>query len=183
MVHLDVIVKGTSESLNGRSHSSNLGPGIRTSVQTGMEKIDEIMTNNSRIARLSQEIVYLKETHSGSAGSTVAASSGSGRSTSNFAAHVMPNTFIPNRVELNGWEVWRNISATGITMHEVRNLVSGIGAMNSDTDLNKFNWELTDRDQGNFDSRWWPFCGSMKVSLHMNANVCSWTSSKNPESV
>ena len=35
-------------------------------------------------------------------------------------------------------------------MDEARNLVSGIKAMIPDADLNKFIWELTDRDQGNF---------------------------------
>ena len=74
----------------------------------------------------------------------MAASSGSGGSTSNFGARVMPNTFIPTCVELKGWEFWRNNGGTGITMDEVRNLVSGVKAVIPD-------WELTDRDQGNFD--------------------------------
>ena len=45
----------------------------------------------------------------GSAASTVAASTASGGSTSNFGAHVMPNIFVASRTELKDWEVWRNI--------------------------------------------------------------------------
>ena len=91
---------------------------IRISVQTEMEKIrkermekeDKITTNkyetlHSQVDRLSEEIVGLKNRHSGSAASTVAGSSGSGGSRSNCAAHVMPNTFVPTRVELKGWAV------------------------------------------------------------------------------
>ena len=42
-------------------------------------------------------------------------------------------------------------------MDGARNLVSKIKAMIPDADLNKFNWELTDRDQGNFDIKMMTF--------------------------
>ena len=125
---------------------------MRTSVQTEMEiwaermeKEDKIMTNkyetlNLQVVRLSQEIFNLKERHK-----------------QHFAAHVMPKTFTPTRVELKGWWVWRNIRGTGITMDEARTLVSGMQAMMSDADLNKFTWELTDRDQGNFEFKMMAF--------------------------
>ena len=76
-----------------------------------MEKEVKILTNkyetiNSQVERLNHEVVNLKERKLGSAASTVAASSGSGGSTSNFTAHVMPNTCTPTRVELEGWGVW-----------------------------------------------------------------------------
>ena len=72
-----------------------------------MENEDKIMKNkhetlNSQVEGLSQQIVNLKERIRGSAASTVAASSGSGMNTSNFAAHVMPSAFTPTRVELEG---------------------------------------------------------------------------------
>ena len=90
---------------------------------------DKYETLNSQVARLSQEIVILKERHSNSAANTVAASSGNGGSTNNFAAHVMPNPIIPTRVELKGWGVCRNIRGTGVTTDEASNLVSGIKAL------------------------------------------------------
>ena len=110
-----------------------------------MWKEVEIMTTKyetltSHVERLSQDVVNLKERKNGSAASTVAASSGSEGSTSNFAAHVMPNTFTPTRVELKGWEVLRNVRGTGITMDEARTLVTKNKAIISHTDLNKFNW-------------------------------------------
>ena len=45
----------------------------------------------------------MKSRHNGSAASAVAASAGSGGSSSNFVAHVMPNTFVVARIELKGW--------------------------------------------------------------------------------
>ena len=86
---------------------------VQKDVQTELERLwsermvkdDKIMTNryeilNLQVTRFSQEIVNLEERHNGSAASTVDASSGRGGSTSNFAAHVMPNPFTPTRVEL-----------------------------------------------------------------------------------
>ena len=58
---------------------------------------------------------------------------------------------VSTRVEVKGWRVWRNIRGMGITMDEAKDLVSQIEAMIPDADLNKFNLELTDRDQGNFE--------------------------------
>ena len=156
MEHLDVVVKGISDSPEERM--TDLGAKmqtrrtafekkwvekivepdskegtitvakhrIRLSVQTEMEKCwkdrmekeDQMTTNkyetlHSQVVRLSEEVVGMKSRHSGSAASTVAASRDSGGSTSNFAAHLMPNTFIATRVELNGWGVWRNSRGWG----------------------------------------------------------------------
>ena len=69
-----------------------------------MEKEDKITTNKyetlqSQVARLSEEVVGMKSRRNGSAASTMAASPGSGGSTSNFAAQVMPNSFVATHVE------------------------------------------------------------------------------------
>ena len=156
---------------------------IRASVQhemeknwkDRMEKEDKITTNkvetlHSQIVRLSEEAVCMKNTHHESAASTVAASTASGGSTSNFAAPVMPHLY---RIERLG-EVWRNIRDTVITMEEAKGLVSQIKAMIPTADLNKFNWELTDRDQGNSDVK-------MMTFLWFNENVTPherWTSNR-----
>ena len=68
----------------------------------------------------------MKNRNNGSAASTVAASTGSGGSTSNFAPHVMHNTLVASRIGLKRWEIWRNIRGARITMDEARNLVSKI---------------------------------------------------------
>ena len=72
----------------------------------------------------------------------VATSSGS------VAPPAIPCVFTPTREELKGWGVWRNIRGPGITMGEARILVSGTKFLITEADLNKFLWELTDRDQG-----------------------------------
>ena len=73
-----------------------------------MEKEDKIMLNkydtlNSTVERLGCEVIVLKERKMGSAASTVAASSGSCGSASNFVAPVISGMFSPSRVELKGW--------------------------------------------------------------------------------
>ena len=99
-----------------------------------------------QIGKLNHQLEGEKKENRG----TVAASSGSGGSTSNFVAPVISSAFTPSRVELKGWRVWRNIRGTEMTMDEERTLVSEIKNQISDFDLCKFNWALTDRDQGNF---------------------------------
>ena len=49
-------------------------------------------------------------------------------------------------------------------MEEAKGLVSQIKAMIPNADLNKFNWDLTDRDQGNSDVK-------MMTFLWFNENV------------
>ena len=51
----------------------------------------------------------------------------------------MQNTFVASRIELKGWGCWRNSRGTGITLHEAKQ-----------DDLNMFDWDMTDRDQGIF---------------------------------
>ena len=104
---------------------------IRMSVQREIEKIwkdrmeseDKFTTNmvetlKSELQRLNDEVVFMNNRPNGSAASTVAASTGSGGSTSNFAAYVMQKTFAASQIELKGWGVWRNIRGTWITMDE-----------------------------------------------------------------
>ena len=57
------------------------------------------------------------------------------------------------RVELKGWSSWRNIRGSGITMEEAKQLVSKTKASLKQDDLNMFDWELTDSDQGIFDTK------------------------------
>ena len=63
----------------------------------------------------------MRSRHHGSTASTVTASTGSGGSTGNFAAHVVQNTFVASRVELKGWGSWRNIRVIGTTLDEAKN--------------------------------------------------------------
>ena len=42
-------------------------------------------------------------------------------------------------------------------MDEAKNVASKVETMIPDADANKFNWELTDRDQGNFDVKMMTF--------------------------
>ena len=71
----------------------------------------------------------------------------------NFAARVMQNTFVASRIELKGWGCWRNIRGTGITLEEAKQLVSMAKARFKQDNLNVFDWDLTDRDQGNVAQR------------------------------
>ena len=72
-----------------------------------------------------------------SGSSTVA--TGSGGSTGNFVAHVMQGAFVAShRIERLG----------GL---EARDLVSKVEIMIPETDMDKFKWDLTARDQGHFD--------------------------------
>ena len=91
-------------------------------------------TLNSQVERLSRENVNLKERNRGSAARPWLLL----LEVEGVQAYVMPNTFTPTRVEQEG------------TVDKARTLVSGIKAITSEADLNKLNWELTDRDQGNF---------------------------------
>ena len=70
---------------------------------------------------------------------------------------MMQGAFVASRIELKGWEVWRNIRGTGITVDEARDSVSKVKIMTPDADVNKFNWDLTEQDQGNFDVKMMTF--------------------------
>ena len=105
-------------------------------------------TLNSTVERLGCEVIVLKERKMGSAVSTVAASSGSCGSASNFVAPVISGMFGPSRVELKGWVFWRNIRGIGITVDEAKTLVVQIKTRIPNADLGNFNWDLTVRDQG-----------------------------------
>ena len=94
----------------------------------------------------------MKNSHHGSAASTVSRSTGSGGSAGNFAGRVASNVFVVSRIELKGWGCWRNIRGTGITLEKAKALVSGAKARIKQDDLHVFDWHLTNRDQGNFDT-------------------------------
>ena len=102
-------------------------------------------TLNSQVERLSQEILCLKQAQ---------------RKHSKHCRHFfwkrrehqqLRCPFDAEHVHTDSCGIERNIRGTFIMMDEARNLVSGIKAMIPDADLNKFNWELIDRYQGNFD--------------------------------
>ena len=50
-----------------------------------------------------------------------------------------------------GWCSWRNVRGTGITLEEAKQLVCMTKARLKQEDLNLFDRELTDRDQGIFE--------------------------------
>ena len=100
---------------------------------------NNIETLRSDVVKLSaEEVVCMKKRHQGSAASTVAAATGGSGSAVNFAARVMQNTFVASRVELKGWEAWRNIRGYGITLSEAKQLISDTTARIKPDDLNKF---------------------------------------------
>ena len=108
----------------------------------------------------------LYEKHHGSAASTVS-STGSGGSTENFAGRLAQKTFMASRIELKGWGCWRNIRGTGITLDEAKELISVTKARIKQDDLNVFDCDLTDRDQGNFDTRMMVFLWFKEVVTPM----------------
>ena len=89
----------------------------------------------------------MKSRHHGSAASTT----GSGGSTENFAVRVVQNTFVASRIELKMWVCWRNIRGSGVTLDETKQLISDTKTRIEPRDLDVLDWDLTDRDQGNFD--------------------------------
>ena len=94
----------------------------------------------------------MKISQHGSATSTVSGSTGSGGSAGNFAGRLAQNAFVASRIELKGLGCWRNIRGTGITLDEAKELVRTTEARIKQDDLNVFDCDLTDRDQGNFDT-------------------------------
>ena len=120
---------------------------------------DKITTNtvevlrsdlNGMSAKMAEEVVCMKSSHHGSAAITVSGSTASGGSAGNFAGRLAQNTFVASRIELEVWGCWRNIRGTGIFIDEAKEHVSTTKARFKQDDLNVFDWDLTDRDQGNF---------------------------------
>ena len=121
-----------------------------------MEKEDKIMINkvetlHSIVDRLEQEVTTLKGRHSISAASTVATSSGSGGSHIGPCAPGVASEWLPTRIELKGWSVWRRIREAGITVDQARGLVGQVKSLTPFNHHEKFDWEMTDKDQGYFD--------------------------------
>ena len=123
---------------------------------------DKITTNaietlrsdfNKMSAKMADEVVSLKNRHQGSAASTVSGSTVSGGGgvqlcAQDGATHVRG---LPSRtqrmvqLEKHSWD--------GITMEEAKQLVCKTKVRLKQDDLNMFNWELTDSDQGIFDTK------------------------------
>ena len=112
---------------------------------------------NEVSAKIPEKVVCMKSRHQGSAVSTVSGSTCGGGSVGNFASRTMQNTFVASRIELKGWGCWKNIRGTGITLDEAKQLVSTVKARLKQDDLNILDWDVTDRDQGNFDTKMMAF--------------------------
>ena len=121
-----------------------------------MEKEDKIVTNkvetsHSMVDRLEQEVTNLEGKGGFSAASTVAASSGSRGSYIGPFTPDVASEWLPTRIELKGWRVWRKIRETGITVDQAKGLVSQVKAITPANHYEKFDWEMIDKDQGFFD--------------------------------
>ena len=106
---------------------------------------------------MAEEVVCMKSRHQGSAASTVSGSTGSGGSVGNFAARAAQNTFrgLPNRTE--GMELLEKHPRDRHSMDETKQLIRMAKARLKQDDLNVFDWDLTDRDQGNLDTKMMAF--------------------------
>ena len=137
---------------------------IRTEVQKTvdknwkdrMENEDKITNRNieslhSMVNRLEQEVTTLKGKHCISATSTVATSSGSGGSHVGAGIPVAPSVWLPSRIELKGWGVWSRIRETGLPIDKVKELVGQVKSLTPVTHHDKFDLEMTDKEQGNCD--------------------------------
>ena len=58
---------------------------------------------------------------------------------------------LPSRIELKGWGVWRRIRETCLNVDKARDLVGQVKALTPTIHHDKLDWEMTDKDQGNFD--------------------------------
>ena len=93
----------------------------------------------------------LKGKHSISAASTVATSWGSGGSHVGVEISGGQALWLPSRVELKGWGVWGRIHETGLTVEKAKELVGHVKSLTPANHHDGFDWELTDKDQVNFD--------------------------------
>ena len=135
---------------------NNVEEAVDKNWKDRMEKEDKIMINrvetlHSIVDRLEQEVTTLKGKHSISAASTVATSSGNGGSHIGQCTPGVASELLPTRIELKGWGVWRKIRETGITVDQGRGLVGQVKALTPVNHHEKFDWEMTDKDQGYFD--------------------------------
>ena len=67
--------------------------------------------------------------------------------------------------------MWRNIRGTGITLDEARDLVGKVKILIQDTDMDKFDCDLTARDHRNFDVKMMTF---LWFKDGVTASVFSW---------
>ena len=63
----------------------------------------------------------------------------------------------PPESNSKGYGSWRNIRGTGITLGEARQLVRVVKTRLKQDDLNMFDWDMTDRDPGFFDTKMMAF--------------------------
>ena len=137
---------------------------IRTEVQKTVDKNwkdrmenEDKITNgkieslHSVVNRLEHEVTALKDKHSISAASTVATSSGCGGSHVGAGIPGGPSVWLPSRIEPKGWGVWSRIRETGLTDEKAKEQVGQVKSLTPAAHHDKFDWELTDKDQGNFD--------------------------------
>ena len=82
-------------------------------------------------------------------------STGSGGSVGNFAARAAKNTFVASRIELKGWVVEETLAGPALRWMRPNNLSTK--ARLKQDDLSVFDWDLTDRDQGNSDIKMMAF--------------------------
>ena len=162
---------------------------IRTEVQKTVEKnwkdrmenedkvtIGKLESLHSIVNRLEQEVTTLKGKYSISAASTVATSSGSGGSHVCAGIPGGPSVLLPSRIELKGWEVWSRIREIGLTVDKAKELVGQVKSLTPTIHHDKFDWELTDKDQGNFDLKMMFSCGLKVRSFPGIVQWPSWIS-------
>ena len=136
---------------------------IRTEVQKTLDKNwkdrmgkkdkitnGKIESLHSMVNRLEQEVTTLKGKHNISAASTVATSSDSGGS--HFGAGIPGGqaVWLPSRIEQKGWGVWSRIRDTGLTVDKAKELVIRVKSLTPANHQDKFDWELTDKEKGDF---------------------------------
>ena len=73
---------------------------------------------------------------------------------------------------------WRNIRGTSITLEEAKALVSMTKTRIKQDDLHVFDWDLTDRDQGHFDTKMMSLLWFKEGSVSRSVDEFSWTSSR-----
>ena len=111
----------------------------------------KIESLHSMVNRLEQEVTTMECKNSISAASTVATSSGSGGGNVGVGIPGGPAVWLPSRIEFQGWGVWSRIRETGLTVEKVKELVGQFKSITPADHHDKFDWELTEKDQENFD--------------------------------
>ena len=82
-------------------------------------------------------------------------------------SRTVQNPFVASRIELKGWVSWRNIRGTGISLEEAKALTSATKVSLKLDEMNVFDWDLTDRDQGTFDTKMMVFLWFKEVVTPM----------------